>query len=104
MATLWVREFSKVAKAEIDNGYGSTTPAPIVHEPGTDQSPVTFSAAAQSAAFADNTRYIMMIADADFHYAVGANPTATSAAMRFPANTPHWFGVEPGDKVSVVAA
>lgn len=104
MATLWVREFSKVPKANIDDGYGRTVPAPIVHEPGVNQTPVTYSTEAKSAVFSDETRYIMIISDAAFHYEVGINPTATTNSMLFPANMPHWVGVEVGDKISVVAA
>jgi len=102
MATLWVREFSQVGAA----GSWSNSPGnmPVALEPGTDQTPVTFTASAQSAAFATGTRYIIVIASAAFHYVVGANPTATTSALKIPADTPWAIAVEAGQKIAAIAA
>lgn len=98
MATLWVREYRDRATA------GAGRDVQIVAEPGTDQTPVTFTTTTQSAAFAASTKFIAMIASAAFHYVVGANPTATTSALKVPADTLIHVGVPAGQKVAVVAA
>lgn len=100
MATLWIREYKRVG-VDPSNAVGAT---PIAREPGTDQTPLTFSASQASAAFDDGTRYIGIIADADFHYEVGADPTATTGSFKLPANMPHFIGVSPGHKIAAIAA
>jgi hypothetical protein len=69
-----------------------------------EQTPVTFTTSAQSAAFGANTRYIMFVADATFHWTIGSNPTATTSKMRFAADTPYHIEVQPGDKIAFIAA
>jgi hypothetical protein len=95
MAKLWIREFKGLAR----NGS-----AQVVLEPGTDQTPVTFSTSAQSAAFIAGTTMVGMIADAAFHYVVADNPTATTNALKVPANTLIHIGVAAGQKVAAIAA
>jgi hypothetical protein len=95
MAKLWVREYNALARS------GSTQAA---MEPGTDQTPVTFTTSAQSAAFATGTTYIGIIADAAFHYVVGSNPTATTNALKVPADTLIYVGVTPGQKIAAITA
>lgn len=98
MATLWIREF-------IDIGTdGAKRHMPVMREPGTDQTPVTFSTSSQSAAFAASTRYIWIIGSAAFHYVVAANPTATTNALKIPADTLIWLAVTPGQKIAAIAA
>lgn len=97
MATLWIREYVNRGVAGAGRGIQ------IAQEPGTDQT-VTFSTSAQSAAFAASTKFICVISDAAFHYVVGSNPTATTAALKVPANCPMWFGVVAGQKIAAVAA
>ncbi len=103
MATLWVREYSQAASAgsPLSAGAGKVQ---IAQEPGTDQSAVTFSTSAQSAAFAASTTYIAITANADFHYVVAANPTATTAALKVAAGTLLYIGVTPGHKIAAIAA
>lgn len=98
MATLWVREFGDVG------GSNNMTNVPIPAEPGTDQTPVTFSTSAQSAAFAAGTKYIAIIGSAAFHYVVGSNPTATVNALKVPADTLVYVGVTAGQKVAAILA
>jgi hypothetical protein len=98
MAKLWIREYQDSANA------GAGRAVPLAFEPGTDQTPVTFSTSTQSAAFAATTRFITVTADAAFHYVVGANPTATTNAMKVPADTPWSIGVKAGQKIAVIAA
>lgn len=103
MATLWIREFNKpgVASGTIN---AVNKPLQIALEPGIDQTKVTFSTSTQSAAFAATTSYIAMIADADFHYVVGDDPTATTNALKVKADTLLYIGVPPGQKIAVIAA
>lgn len=95
MSTLWIREYSGLARG------GS---AQAVQEPGTDQTAVTYSTSAQSAAFAAGTTVIGIISDAAFHYVVAANPTATTNALKVPADTLVYVGVTAGQKIAAIAA
>lgn len=106
MATLWVREYSRVAFPPQRPGesYTPVQPAPLAQEPGTDQTPVTFTTSAASAAFASTTSYIAIIGSAAFHYTVADNPTATTSMLKVPADTLLFIGVRPGQKIAAVAA
>lgn len=108
MATLWIREFQAVGAAPRANDAGGIVPGsgtiPVAQEPGKDQTPVTFSTSAQSAAFGDDTLYIEMYGSAAFHYVVGPNPTATTNAMKVAADTSKVIGVAPGHKIAAIAA
>lgn len=103
MATLWVREYSETGSAGSPRSAGAGK-AQIAQEPGTDQSPVTFTTSAQSAAFAAGTSYIGIISGDAFHYVVGSNPTATTNALKVPADTLVFIGVTPGHKIAAIAA
>lgn len=94
MATLWVREY-KSMPFDLN--------AQIPSEPGTDQT-VTFTTTVASNAFGSQTRYITIIADAAFHYVVGAAPEATTAALLVPADTLVSVAVSPGHKIAAVTA
>lgn len=103
MATLWVREYTQVgAASSSSNANAGNIPVPA--EPGTDQTPVTFSTSAQSAAFATGTNYIAIISSAAFHYIVGVNPTATANALKVPSDTLVFLAVTAGQKIAAVAA
>lgn len=83
MAKLWIREYGQVASAPASPSSERSFPyasgaISVPNEPGTDQAPVTFTTSTRSAAFADGTAYVGIIADAAFHYVVGATPTATT--------------------------
>jgi hypothetical protein len=98
MATLWIREYRDSGVA------GAGRPIPVAAEPGTDQTPVTFTTSTQSAAFGATTRFITIIGSAAFHYVVGSNPTATTNALKVPADVPHDIAVTAGHKIAVIAA
>lgn len=68
-----------------------------------EQAPVTFTATTQSAAFAATTRYITFTADSIFSWTIGANPSATTSKMRFPAGTIFTIGVQGGDKIAFIS-
>lgn len=97
MATLWIREYRSIA----GTARGS---AQVPMEPGTDQTPVSYTTTTQSAAFAGSTRFISIISDAAFHYVVAANPTATTNAIKVSANTRLDIGVTGGQKIAAIAA
>lgn len=107
MSTLWIREYAGVREARSVAGTaeGGSSPVPIPNEPGTDQSPVTFTGTAgQSAAFAEGTTFVRIIGNAAFHYLVASNPTATTSHLKVPADTHVDIGVRAGLKISAVAA
>lgn len=97
MASLFIREYANIAGAR-----GRSAPVPM--EPGTDQSVLTFSTSAASAAFGATTKLVRIYSDTAFHYVVAADPTATTSHLKWPASTPCEFGVLPGQKVAVIAA
>jgi len=98
MATLWIREYRFSGVAE------GGRMVPIPREPGTDQTPVTYTISAQSAAFASTTRYVRCISDYSFHYLVAADPTATTSHLKWPADTPLDIAVPAGQKIAAVLA
>jgi hypothetical protein len=103
MATLWIREYSNTGDAGSSRGAGAGK-AQIAQEPGTDQTALTYSTSAASAAFASGTTYIGIISDGAFHYVVAAAPTATTNALMVPADTLVFVGVTAGLKIAAIAA
>jgi hypothetical protein len=99
MTTLWVREYSDMPATGDVKGHG----IPVAGEPGTDQT-VSFTTSTASAAFAATTRYIGIIGSGAFHYVVAASPTATTGALKVPANTLLYVGVTPGHKIAAIDA
>jgi hypothetical protein len=93
MAKLYIKEYSGVR--QVEGGL-----AQIGEEPGTAQTPVTFTSAAASAAFASGTKMIRIISDTNCHLAFGTGPIATANDMLVIANTVEYFGVKEGQKVS----
>lgn len=104
MAKLYVTEFSSLAQAGAQAGPGALTNGPIVATPPVvDQTPVAIGVAAQSAAFNDATKIVRIHTDAICSIAFGKNPTASVNTMRLAAGQTEYFGVIPGEKVSVIA-
>lgn len=79
----------------------------IAHEDDnvTDQTALTsFAASTQfGAAFQNNTRFIEITTDTDIHYKVGVNPTATPNCTIAFAGSSKFFGVNPGEKLAIIA-
>jgi hypothetical protein len=99
MAYLYITEYSHLGTDR------EGKPVPVGREPGTEQR-VTFTTATQSTAFAKDTRFVRIQADADCFVLFGANPTATAAnAKPMTADASEYFGVDPltvsGLKLSV---
>lgn len=99
MANLYVTQFTKLFKdangnviqAGFDNG---ATISEVVPFTGTS---------AQSAAFADDTTFIMVSTDATGFVEFGANPTAVATtSARLIADTPIFYGVEAGQKIAAI--
>lgn len=98
MSTLKIREYSRLTNV---GGIGQ-----MAQEGGTvvDQTVTFTSSSVQSAAFAADTAYIGMKADAAFCWSVGASPTATTTMIDQAASQIIYIGVSPGLKIAVVAA
>lgn len=103
MATLWIREYANVPGVLQTDGVGEGV-VQVAQEPGTDQTPVTFTTTTASAAFGSGTSFIAIIASAAFHYVVATAPTATTNALKVPADTLIYLGVKPGQKIAAVTA
>lgn len=86
-------------------GPAQSTLAPIAPEPSlVDQTPVNFSSGATlSAAFNTKTRFVRIICDVQCSVKFGASPTATNQNKPLPAMVPEYFGVIPGQKISVIS-
>lgn len=86
MAKLHITEFSNLQNA-VGVGHAQES-AQLPMLPPVAQQVVTFTTTTQSAALNASTRFVRLIADADCHIEVGANPTAAPAesnAMNCPA-------------------
>lgn len=100
MAKLWITEYSGLGS---DAG-GMAAPF-AAHPPVAVQTPITItSTSAQSTAFAATTRYVRLRSDAACHFAVAANPTATTDHTPLDANAAEYFGVPEGQKIAVILA
>ncbi len=99
MATAYIREYASAAmhgslQCPDDGDNGSLA----------DQTVTTSSSAASSSAFNANTRFICISTPGAQAVCVkfGSAPTATTSHLRLPANGLYFFGVKPGDKVSLI--
>lgn len=95
MGILYIREYTDAA-VEAGNG------VPVMCEPGTDQSPITYSTTTQSAAFGTNTKFVRVHTDSICSIVFGANPTATTNAARMTAGSTEYFSVIAGQKVAAI--
>jgi hypothetical protein len=76
----------------------------IAAQPSLTEQTVDFSGGVtSSAAFGGGTKYIRILCDSRCSVQFGAAPTATTSKMPLAADTPEYFGVQPGEKVSVIA-
>ena len=99
MATLYIQEYERLVNNPVGNQVIQAGQEPAV----TNQT-VTFTATAgASAAFNSSTNFIRVYSDTAGYIKFGAAPTAVTATdMPISANTPEFFGVVPGQKISVV--
>ena len=96
MATLYIREY----KEQTIDGDGHVLPAGYEDGNCTGQT-VSYTTSTQSSAFATNTTFIRVVADASAYLDFGSNPTATTGdGVYLPADTVEYFRVNSGDKVA----
>ena len=97
MAFAYITEYLRQPKDGLDRVL------PAGQEPALAVQKIAIGAGSvQSAAFNARTSFIAINVDATCSVAFGANPTATVAFMRIPADGTMFFGVVPGDKVAVI--
>ena len=102
MATAYIREYADIAHTFSKTIQAGAEPAVA------DQTVSTSGTTAASAAFNTNTRLIAISTPAAqavacaFSATPGATTTATVTNLRLPANSIIFFGVRPGDKVSLI--
>lgn len=97
---VYIREYKELAR-ERYGGPGVCIPAG--KEPAlTQQTKIDAGGASQqSAAFHDDTTFVLVTTDEIIHIAFSANPTATDNDHRMPADSTQFFGVERGAKLKL---
>ena len=68
--------------------------------PGTTQKINTNNSSAASAAFGDQTNYIRIVGSANFHFVLGASPTASATSALLPSGEVEILKVSPGEKIA----
>lgn len=96
MANLYIQEYSKIG---FEN---NKRVLPFAQEPAITSQKLTFTTTTASNAFASETKFIRVLADADAHINFGAAPTSTVANMLIKSGIAEYFGVIPGQRVSAV--
>lgn len=101
-SNLYISEYGSVGQAVYATG-GAGGVLEVAQEPSLQQSPVSFSSgAASSAAFGTNTHFVRLVCDAACSVLFGPSPqTATASNAYLAAGIPEYFGVVPGQIVSV---
>jgi hypothetical protein len=59
---------------------------------------------AQSSAIGANIQYVRLVADANCHYEIGANPTATTSTVYLPVGEIETIKISEGEKVAGICA
>lgn len=99
MSTMYITEYSRIA----GDADGHVIQAGKHDEYDVDQKQTFTTTAGVSAAFGAKTHFIRVVCDGAGYLAFGATPTAvTLTGTPVQANTPEFFGVEPGQKISAV--
>jgi len=97
MATLYVTEYQGLSTA-----YNDTAQA-VPGTPVAIQTVAISGAAASSAPFNANTTLVRLHTDSICSFTMGSAPVATTSCPRMAANQTEYFGVRPGQTVSVIA-
>ena len=98
MATMYISEYRGIQTGP--NG----EPIQAGSEPSVATQAVTFTTATASAAFNVATNLVRISCDAEAHLSFGTGPTATTSHLQMQADSPEYFIVVPGQKVSAVTA
>ena len=69
--------------------------------PGTTQKINTNNSSQASSAFGSQTEYIRIVGSANFHFALGASPTASATSALLPSEEIEILKVSPGEKIAV---
>ena len=69
--------------------------------PGTTQKLTTNNSSTASTAFGDHTYYVRIVGSANFHFALGAAPTASATSPLLPSGEVEIIKVSPGEKIAV---
>jgi hypothetical protein len=93
MATAYITEY----------GGAGAERTQVASSPAITSQTVAIGSEAKSAAFNSQTRIIRVHVDAICSILIGLSPTATTASARMSANSTEYFGVNPGDKISVIS-
>jgi hypothetical protein len=59
---------------------------------------------AQSSAIGANIQYVRLVADANCHYEIGVNPTATTSTVYLPVGEIETIKISEGEKVAAICA
>lgn len=100
MSKLWITEYAALAVDSKGNIVA------VGLEPAVDKQLLDYAGGAQlSAAFNERTNFIRVNTDANAHINIGPGTptTATVAYPRMTAGATEYFGVKPGQKLSVLA-
>ena len=97
MGLLYIKEYKELRG--VDGGL-----AQIGQEPGTAQTPLSFTTTAPSAEFGAGTKMVRIVSDTKCHLAFGVSPVATVNDMLVAADAVEYFGVIEGQKVAAIAA
>lgn len=86
-------------------GYGSVGAqhTQVAMTPRTEMQKLAIGSEVKSAAFNANTRFIRVHCDAICSIVIDGSPTAATTDTRLPADAVEYFGVNPGDKLSVIS-
>ena len=69
--------------------------------PGTTQKIYTNNSSQASSAFGSQSEYIRIVGSANFHFALGASPTASATSALLPSGEIEILKVSPGEKIAV---
>ena len=104
MGLLHISEYNAILRTNVgEDPVSGDGVAQAVKEPAIDTQAIPFSTVASSVAFNDSTRIVRVASDTQCYIKFGSNPTAVTAdSMLIPAFGVEYFGVNPGDKISVI--
>ena len=69
--------------------------------PGTTVQKLNTNNSSTASAFGSQTEYIRIVGSANFHFVLGANPTASATSALLPSGEIEILKVSPGEKIAV---
>lgn len=98
MATMYITEYNRIC-ADAD---GHVIQAGF-DDGNTTHQVITFDAETKSAAFQDDTKFILVTLSAAGFVKFGDSPTAVTATDQYLGTTPIFIGVKGGQKISAIS-